>query len=57
MSAGAALGAMLSITFPVSLARRADLVDRVNVYYGDVKAEDFALHWQARLLFPRHCPD
>ena len=35
----------------------ADLVDRMNKYYGDVKAEDFALHWQARLLFPHSCPD
>ncbi len=35
----------------------ADLVERMNKYYGDVKAEDFALHWQARLLFPKHCPD
>ena len=35
----------------------ADLVDRMNKHYGDVKAEDFALHWQARLLFPKSCPD
>jgi len=34
-----------------------ELVDGMNQYYGDVKAEDFALHWQARLLFPHSCPD
>ena len=26
-------------------------------HYGDVKAEDFAIHWQARLLFPQSSPD
>ena len=35
----------------------AELVEGMNKYYGHVKAEDFALHWQARLLFPRSCPD
>jgi len=35
----------------------AELVEGMNKYYGDVKAEDFALHWQARLLFPHSCPD
>jgi glyoxylase-like metal-dependent hydrolase (beta-lactamase superfamily II) len=35
----------------------SDLVDGMSVYYGDVKAEDFAIHWQARLLFPRSCPE
>ena len=25
--------------------------------YPDVKAEDFAIHWQARLLFPHSSPD
>jgi len=30
----------------------ADLVEGMERYYGDVKAEDFAIHWQARLLFP-----
>ena len=29
----------------------------MNKYYGDVKAEDFAIHWQARLLFPESSPD
>jgi len=23
----------------------------------DLKAEDFAIHWQARLLFPKSSPD
>jgi glyoxylase-like metal-dependent hydrolase (beta-lactamase superfamily II) len=35
----------------------AELVEGMSKYYGDVKAEDFALHWQARLLFPNSCPD
>jgi glyoxylase-like metal-dependent hydrolase (beta-lactamase superfamily II) len=26
-------------------------------YYPGMKAEDFGLQWQARLLFPRSCPD
>jgi glyoxylase-like metal-dependent hydrolase (beta-lactamase superfamily II) len=34
-----------------------ELVDGMNKYYGDVKAEDFAIHWQARLLFPESSPD
>ena len=34
-----------------------ELVDGMNRYYGDVKAEDFAIHWQARLLFPESSPD
>ena len=29
----------------------------MNKHYGDVKAEDFAIHWQARLLFPKSSPD
>ena len=35
----------------------AGLVELMNKYYGDVKAEDFAIHWQARLLFPESSPD
>ena len=35
----------------------ADLVEGMERYYGDVKAEDFAIHWQARLLFPKSSPD
>ncbi len=35
----------------------AEMVDRMFKYYPDVKAEDFAIHWQARLLFPKSSPD
>jgi glyoxylase-like metal-dependent hydrolase (beta-lactamase superfamily II) len=35
----------------------AELVELMTRYYGDVKAEDFAIHWQARLLFPESSPD
>ena len=35
----------------------AALVELMKRYYGDVKAEDFAIHWQARLLFPESSPD
>ena len=35
----------------------ADLVEQMNRHYGDVKAVDFAIHWQARLLFPESSPD
>jgi glyoxylase-like metal-dependent hydrolase (beta-lactamase superfamily II) len=34
-----------------------ELVEGMNRYYGDVKAEDFAIQWQARLLFPESSPD
>ena len=34
-----------------------ELVEGMNRLYPDVKAEDFAVHWQARLLFPHSCPD
>jgi glyoxylase-like metal-dependent hydrolase (beta-lactamase superfamily II) len=34
-----------------------ELVEGMNKHYGDVKAEDFAIHWQARLLFPESSPD
>jgi glyoxylase-like metal-dependent hydrolase (beta-lactamase superfamily II) len=34
-----------------------ELVEGMNKPYGDVKAEDFAIHWQARLLFPESSPD
>ena len=35
----------------------AELVEGMTKFYPDVKAEDFAMHWQARLLFPHSCPD
>jgi glyoxylase-like metal-dependent hydrolase (beta-lactamase superfamily II) len=35
----------------------AELVEGMTKLYPDVKAEDFAIHWQARLLFPRSSPD
>ena len=35
----------------------SELLERMNKHYADVKAEDFAIHWQARLLFPHSCPD
>jgi glyoxylase-like metal-dependent hydrolase (beta-lactamase superfamily II) len=35
----------------------ADLVDMMARHYPEVKAEDFAIHWQARLLFPHSSPD
>jgi len=34
-----------------------EFLELMNKYYGHVKAEDFAVHWLARLLFPRTCPD
>lgn len=35
----------------------AELVEGMRRYYGHVKAEDFAIEWQARLLFPESSPD
>jgi glyoxylase-like metal-dependent hydrolase (beta-lactamase superfamily II) len=35
----------------------AELVAGMTKFYPDVKAEDFAIHWQARLLFPHSSPD
>ena len=35
----------------------AEMVDMMTRFYPDVKAEDFAIHWQARLLFPHSSPD
>ena len=35
----------------------AEMVSAMTRLYPDVKAEDFAIHWQARLLFPRSSPD
>jgi glyoxylase-like metal-dependent hydrolase (beta-lactamase superfamily II) len=35
----------------------AEMVEKMTGYYPDVKAEDFAIHWQARLLFPHSSPD
>lgn len=34
-----------------------ELIEGMNKHYGHVKAEDFAIHWQAQLLFPKSCPD
>ena len=34
-----------------------EMVEAMNRLYPDVKAEDFAIHWQARLLFPRSSPE
>jgi glyoxylase-like metal-dependent hydrolase (beta-lactamase superfamily II) len=33
------------------------MVAAMTKLYPDVKAEDFAIHWQARLLFPHSSPD
>jgi glyoxylase-like metal-dependent hydrolase (beta-lactamase superfamily II) len=33
------------------------MVESMTILYPDVKAEDFAIHWQARLLFPHSSPD
>jgi hypothetical protein len=33
------------------------MVEGMSRLYPDVKAEDFAIHWQARLLFPHSSPD
>lgn len=33
------------------------MVDAMTRLYPNVKAEDFAIHWQARLLFPRSSPE
>jgi glyoxylase-like metal-dependent hydrolase (beta-lactamase superfamily II) len=35
----------------------AEMVEAMTRLYPDVKAEDFAIHWQARLLFPHSSPD
>ena len=34
-----------------------DLVEGVYKRYSDMKAEDFAIQWQARLLYPHSSPD
>ena len=34
-----------------------EMVEAMTELYPDVKAEDFAIHWQARLLFPHSSPD
>lgn len=34
-----------------------ELIEGMNKHYRHVKAEDFAIHWQAQLLFPKSCPD
>jgi len=34
-----------------------EMVEAMTRLYPDLKAEDFAIHWQARLLFPRSSPD
>jgi hypothetical protein len=33
------------------------MVSAMTKLYPDVKAEDFAIHWQVRLLFPHSSPD
>jgi glyoxylase-like metal-dependent hydrolase (beta-lactamase superfamily II) len=33
-----------------------EMVSAMTKLYPGVKAEDFAIHWQARLLFPHSCP-
>lgn len=35
----------------------SEMVEKMTGLYPGVKAEDFAIHWQARLLFPRSSPD
>ncbi len=41
-----------------STAKSAEeLVKRIYKKYPDVKAEDFAIQWQARLLYPKSSPD
>jgi glyoxylase-like metal-dependent hydrolase (beta-lactamase superfamily II) len=39
-----------------SARNAAALVEGMTRLYPGVKAEDFAIHWQARLLFPRSSP-
>jgi len=34
-----------------------EMLEGMTKRYPDVKAEDFAIHWQARLLYPRSSPD
>ena len=34
-----------------------EVVEAMTELYPNVKAEDFAIHWQARLLFPHSSPD
>ena len=34
-----------------------EMVEAMTELYPNVKAEDFAIHWQARLLFPHSSPD
>jgi glyoxylase-like metal-dependent hydrolase (beta-lactamase superfamily II) len=35
----------------------AELAERIKARYPDVKGNDFAIEWLARLLFPESCPD
>ena len=35
----------------------SEMVEKMTGLYPGVKAEDFAIHWQARLLFPHSSPD
>jgi glyoxylase-like metal-dependent hydrolase (beta-lactamase superfamily II) len=41
----------------VAAGSAEDLVAGVYKKYPDMKAEDFAIQWQARLLYPRSSPD
>jgi glyoxylase-like metal-dependent hydrolase (beta-lactamase superfamily II) len=34
-----------------------ELVDRIRAQYPDVTGNDFGVEWQARLLFPKSCPE
>ena len=34
-----------------------EMVEAMTKLYPDLKAEDFAIHWQTRLLFPHSSPD
>ena len=34
-----------------------ELAEMITARYPDVKGNDFSIHWLARLLFPKSCPD
>ena len=34
-----------------------ELAELITARYPDVKGNDFSIHWLARLLFPKSCPD
>jgi glyoxylase-like metal-dependent hydrolase (beta-lactamase superfamily II) len=35
----------------------AELAERITARYPNVKGNDFSIHWLARLLFPKSCPE